>query len=259
MSQLRIQNARVVAYRALSLGALLKRGELELAVQENYQWSRQNRRRKQGTPEQEALDNQLHEWLLNENIVDYLSDMEYQLLSKPLGTWSERTLTTVSWRTEALGTMLWTLNRIDKLPDYDTQFDISDILEPLDIFTPTIDFIWMASLRSDDELTQARDQAEMWNWRSRARELQRMGVKPPEGVSFQEIIRLTTERAYNDKLIAQTIKGDFPAYGKSYTELNPDEYALVSSIAYERNSALSWICEITSEWESIRIDQGGYR
>ena len=30
---------------------------------------------------------------------------------------------------------------------------------------------------------------------------------------------------------------------------------VVSNIAYERYSALSWLCELTAEWESIRIDR----
>ena len=39
MSQLRIQDARAVAYRALCLGALVKRGEIEVAVQDVDEWS----------------------------------------------------------------------------------------------------------------------------------------------------------------------------------------------------------------------------
>ena len=242
MSQLRIQDARAVAYRALSMGALLKRGKLEVSTQDY------------STQTDVASHQKLNHWLITENIQSHLSETEQYLLAKPLGTWSERTLTMVGWRTEALGTMLWALNRLDDLPAYDTQFEIDTILAPLDIFQPTIDFIWLASLRSDEDLPQSRDQAELWNWRSRARELERMGVRPPEGVSFNEIIRFTTERAYQNGHIPMPIYGDFPVFDKSYAHLNPDEYALVSSIAYERYSALSWVCEITSEWESIRID-----
>lgn len=242
MSQLRIQDARAVAYRALCMGALLKRGKLEFLVQE------------QPTPLDVEYHQQLNHWLVAENILSHLSETEQYLLAKPLGTWSERTLIMVGWRTEALGTMLWALNRLDDLPAYDTQFEIDTILAPLDIFQPTIDFIWLATLRADYDLQQSRDQAELWNWRSRARELERMGVRPPEGVSFNEIIRFTTERAYQNGHIPTPIHGDFPVFNKSYAYLNHDEYALVSSIAYERYSALSWICEITSEWESIHID-----
>ncbi|GAB5492205.1 MAG: hypothetical protein Phog2KO_24200 [Phototrophicaceae bacterium] len=242
MSQLQIQDARAVAYRALCMGALLKRGKLEVSAQDGL--------KNADTKYHIALN----QWLIDENILQYLSETEQFLLAKPLGTWSDRTLTMVGWRTEALGVMLWSLNRLDTLPSYDTQFETHDILEPLDIANPTIDFIWLANLRSDYDLRQGRDQAELWNWRSRARELQRMGVRPPEGVSFNEIIRFTTERAHRNGHIPNPIQDDFPVFNKPYAYLNPDEYALLSSIAYERYSALSWICEISSEWESIHID-----
>ena len=150
--------------------------------------------------------------------------------------------------------MLWALNRIDVIPHYGTQFEPEDILPPLDLLHPTIDFIWLADLRSEQVLSHARDQAELWNWRSRASELQRMGVRPPEGVTFREIIRFTAERAYEEGHISKPIAGDFPVFRKSYAQLNTDETNLLSGIAYERNSALSWICEITSEWEGIQID-----
>lgn len=254
MSQLRIQDARAVAYRALCLGALLKRTELERSIQDIDEWSVFDEVRQQFISKQEQQNEKLQQWLVDEHISEHLSETERHLLARPLGKWSERTLITVGWRSESLGTMLRALNRLDIIPAYDTQFDLDAILATLDIFQPTIDFIWMATLRPDYELRDERDRAELWNWRSRARELNRMGVRPPEGVTFKEIIQFTAERAYRDGYIDAPISGDFPVLNESYAILTADEYTLLSAIAYERNSALSWICEISSEWESIRID-----
>ncbi|MEO1287138.1 MAG: DUF4272 domain-containing protein [Chloroflexota bacterium] len=254
MSQLRNQDARIVAYRTLSLGALLKRTELEITLQNVDDWQLSDSERDDIVETQFDLNHQLHHWLHNENITPHLSETEQYLLEKRLGTWSERTLSTVGWRTEALGSMLWALNRLDEIPAYDTQFDPADLLAPLDILNPTIDFIWLANLHPDITLSQARDQAESWNWRSRARELKQMGVRPPEGVTFNQIIRFTAERAYSNGYIPEPIAGDFPVLGKSYALLTIDEYSILSAIAYERYTAFSWLCEITSEWESIRID-----
>lgn len=254
MSQLQIQDARAVAYRALCLGALLKRAELEISIQERDEWSVSDKVQQHFIYKQEQASEKLNRWLIDEHISEYLSETERYLLTKPLGKWSERTLISVGWRTESLGTMLWALNRLDTIPDYDIQFDLDSLLVTLDIFQPTIDFIWMATLRPDYELTEERDRAELWNWRSRARELNRMGVRPPEGVTFNEIIRLTAERAYQDGHIDAPISGDFPVLNKAYAYLTVDEYTLLSAIAYERYSALSWVCEISSDWESIRID-----
>jgi hypothetical protein len=255
MSQLRIQDARAVAYRALCLGALLQRAEFELAVKNIDDWSVFEEVREHILTKHQSLNERLLKWLKDEQVERHLSEAERQLLQKPLGTWSERTLISVRWRTEALGTILWILHRYEEFPNYDKQFKQTDILTPLDIFNSTIDFIWMANLQAAQVLQARRDQAELWNWRSRARELERMGVRPPEGVTFSEIIRLTAERAHENGHIPTPIQGDFPTLNKAYADLTDDEYALMSGIAYERYSALNWVCEITNEWESIRIDR----
>jgi hypothetical protein len=171
-----------------------------------------------------------------------------------MGTWSERALISVGWRIEALGIMLWVLNRIDMIPMYDDQFTRHEAFAPLDLMNSTIDFIWMASLRHEKELQLARDCAEQWNWRSRARELQRFGVHPPEGLTFTDVIRMTAERAVKNRYLDNLIDGDFPAFGKAYHALSEDEYTLTSAIAYERYSALNWVCEMSNDWENIRID-----
>ena len=88
MSQLQIQDARAVAYRALCMGALLKRGELEVSAQDSLKTA--------DTKYHIALN----QWLIDENILQHLSETEQFLLAKPLGTWSDRTLTMVGWRTE---------------------------------------------------------------------------------------------------------------------------------------------------------------
>ncbi|MGJ3241125.1 MAG: DUF4272 domain-containing protein [Anaerolineae bacterium] len=254
MSQLRIQDARAVAYRALCIGAILKRLELEKAMKAVDEWAVFDEVRQHFINKQNHHHHQLEHWLLNEGLSAHLCETERFVLSRPLGSWSERTTLAVRWRTEALGMMLWALNRLDDIPAYDTPFDLDTMLVVLDIYHPTIDFIWLATLRPDFELARRRDQAEVWHWRSRARELKQMGVRPPEGVSFDEIIQLTAEQAYRNGHIERPINGDFPAMNTAYADLDTDEYAILSALTYERNSAISWICEISNEWENIRID-----
>lgn len=249
------QDARAVAYRALCLGALLQRAEFELALQNTHEIILFEDIRQQVVQKHHDFNKRLLDWLDNEKLAARLSDNERYLLQKPLGSWSEKALISVGWRFEALGVMLWALQRLESIPAYDEQFDPEIILEPLDICNPTIDFIWLANLRPDDELRQALDQAELWNWRSRVTELERMGVRPPQGVSFREIIRVTAEGAYLNQHIPQPIQGDFPVYGKAYIDLSYDEYTLTSAIAYERYFSLNWVCELTSEWEKVRVDR----
>ena len=254
MSQLRIQDSRAVAYRALCLGALLKRGEWELAVQNADERFIFDDVREHVLRKHQQLNDRLLKWLSAEKIMPHLSPSEQTILHRPFGSWTERTLFSVGWRTEALGMMLWALKRIETIPAYDDQFHPSEMIVPLDVLHPTIDFIWTAALRPVRELRRARDCAEQWNWRSRATELERMGVRPPEGVTFSDVIRFTAERALKHGHLSYLIHGDFPAFGKAYVDLTEDEYNLTSSIAYERYFALNWVCELSSSWEGIRID-----
>ncbi|MDQ7027354.1 MAG: DUF4272 domain-containing protein [Anaerolineae bacterium] len=254
MSQLCIQDSRTVAYRALCLGTLLKRREWELAVQNSGERFIFDGVRDHVLQQYQQFNADLLKWLAAEKIMPHLSKSEQRILNQPFATWSERTLTCIGWRIEALGILLWALKRVDTIPAYDDQFILKALLEPLDLLNPTIDFIWLASLRPAEELQIARDCAEQWNWRSRATELERMGVRPPDGVTFSDVIRFTAERAIENRLLSYLIQGDFPAFAKAYVDLTDDEYALTSAIAYERYFALNWVCELSTSWEGIRID-----
>ncbi|QPC82726.1 DUF4272 domain-containing protein [Phototrophicus methaneseepsis] len=256
MDEPRIQNARAVAYRALCLGAILKRGEFEITLQgldDDYALPEDARRHM--TSKHHDLNDQLYKWVDDENLTQYLIDTERTLLQKPLGSWRERTIISMSWRVESLGVMLWALRYLDSIPPFDVQFEPDDVLYPLDVLTPTVDFVWRAQLRPARTLIQMRDRAEGWNWRARATELERLGVQPPNGVPFREIIHETAHKARDKGHVPYLIDNDFPAFGKPFAELDSEQYALVSNIAYERYTALSWLCELSAAWEGIRIDR----
>ncbi len=243
----------MVAYRALCLGALLKRSVIEAAVQRLQRHSSLTDKQ-QLIARQHVAHKTLLRWILAEHLEQHLSRAERLLIEKPLASWSERTLMYAVRRAESLGVMLWALRFIETIPAYDTLFEMASVLQPLDIFTPTIDFIWQAGLRSVDELSTMRDTAELWNWRSRAAELQRLGVQPPAGTTFSDIIRDTLQTAYLRQQVPAPIEGDFPVFGKAYSRMTHAEYLLVSHIAAERYLALNWLCELSSEWESLSVD-----
>lgn len=243
----------MTAYRALCLGALLKRSVIEAAVQ-RLQRHTTITNKPQLIARQHVAYKTLLRWLATEHLDQHLSRAERLLIEKPLASWSERTLMFAIRRAESLGVMLWALRFIETIPAYDTLFDMATVLQPLDILTPTIDFIWQAGLRPVDELSAMRDTAELWNWRSRASELQRLGVQPPVGTTFSDIIRETTHTAYTRHQLPTPIEGDFPVFGKAYSQMTHAEYLLVSHIAAERYLALNWICELSSEWESISVE-----
>lgn len=254
MNQTGVQSGRTAAYRALCLGALLKRSELEQAVH-----------KLQSEPIPEGVrrfiksrhwsDNQrLLHWVSDEALDAYLTRAERVLLGRALGAWSDHARTLAAWRSEALGVILWALRFIEHVPTFDSRFDLHVVMSPLEVLTPTIDFVWQAGLRPVEDLRRLREVAELWHWRSKAAELQRLGIKPQDGVNFSDIIRITAEQASQDRLLPPPINGDFPAFGRAYRDLTTEQATFVSHIAHERSAALNWLCELSSEWESLPLD-----
>lgn len=253
MSDNRIQDAREVAYRALCLAALLKRGELEIALQNMGDIFIPEDLQPQIIARYHDVNDQLHQWLVDERIEAHLSQTERMLLSRPLSTWTERMIVYVSWQVESLGVMLWALDIFDNMPEFDIQFEPVDVLFPLDVLTPTIDFMWRATLRPADALRRMRDKAELWHWRSRVIELSRLGVRPHNGHSFDTIVRDMARQGVEDGRLQHLIDDDFPAFNKAYADLTPEEYAIVSAITQRRVHALNWLCELSAVWESIEV------
>lgn len=254
MSEMRIQDERDVAFRALCLGVLLKRSEFEITVQNLNEYGFTPAVRQQIINKHHILNSHLLKWVKKEKLNEHLSQREQDLLKRPLGTWSERLVIHTGWRVESLGVILWALGILDEIPPFDTQFDPDIVMRPLDLLTPTIDFIWCATLRPPAELATWRDIAELWNWRSRVSELERMGVKPQQGVTFRDIIRATAEKAQRLGGFDYLQSDDFPAFGRAYAQLDAEEYDLISSIANERYFALNWLCELSSTWEQVPVD-----
>lgn len=255
MTESAAQSAQTVAYRALCLGALLKRGELEITLQNLRDYALAPHIEAQIEARHTEINVQLLQWLKDERLSQHLTSTESYLLKQPLKTWTERIIINTSWRIESLGVILWALNVLEEMPAFDTQFEPHEVLAPLQILTPSIDFVWCATLRSDEALRDMRERAESWLWRSRALELERLGIAPRTGISFSEIVRYMVEKGWQEGQLPAPIQGDFPAFGKPYARLNHDEYTLISSITHERFFILNWLCELNVEWESIPVDR----
>ncbi len=249
-----LQEARLVALRALCVGALLTRHELELRVKSLSEYPISEEDLRTLLEKRQAANDRLWRWLAQEKLLQHLTSAERNLLEKPLGSWSARALTMTSWRAETLGMLMWALRLVETIPTYDTPFESDELLAPLDIFGQTIDLLWMAQLRPTDQLYRMRDTAEMWAWRARAAELQLMGIRPTEGVDFRDVIRTTAEQAYADGTLPAPIDGDFPVFGKSFATVSNDEFELVRGIASERYQIMAWLTEQTVEWDSLPVD-----
>ena len=110
-----------------------------------------------------------HRWLIREQLTAALSIQERALLAKALTDWTERDALGASWRSEALGVLLWALSALDEMPPYDERFERLPAFVPL--LAPTADFRRTANLRSAEDIGRGRDLAERWHARARTRQL----------------------------------------------------------------------------------------
>jgi hypothetical protein len=150
------------------------------------------------------------------------------------------------WHGEALGTLLWALGLAD-LPDYDEPFDHQALLKiELD----------GARLRDGDELERERATARLWHWRARTTLVQDdPSVELPERWnSFDQLVAATAMRGFEEGLLPAPIRGDFPAFGRVYRNLSPEQHSEALSIAAERHHALQWLCGAGSSWEDVPLD-----
>src|SRR5207245_1634446 len=229
-----------VAQRALCLEALLVRESLEESINVK-------------TPSAGAsvleLSGRLNSWLAKEGISIYLSPREKDLVAKPLGSWTTEEIVTASWRSEALGVILWALSSIERVPPYDTEFPKSQILARVDLGARSNGFAAKIRLKPPRDVSQERNIAELWHWRARTAELQRKGVGPPAGWTFQQVIAQSARQAYQNRLISKPLEDDFSLFGKSYARLSEEEYHKAASISLERHFALNWLCGYSENWD----------
>ena len=206
--------------------------------------------------EASQVPSELNQWLLQERLTQELSPQERRWMKIPIGRWSERDILDAWWRREGLLVLLWSMQVIDSLPDADTQLNLDDLLRSACLLKDTREFRRTTKLRNSDEINKARDIAELWLWRARTTQLQDSDKSSSEpGMSKNElqlIVRLAAEAGERDGMFKCT-RGDFPCFGKSFSELSADEWSLIHSISIERRYALNWLCH-GAEWDDVKTD-----
>lgn len=194
-------------------------------------------------------------------VFEALTASERELSEATLITITEEQQINASWWLEGAAMLAWALGAIEELPPFDLQVEpelLGRIPNPSSLAT----FRNEARLRPVEELEAARSAAELWNWRSRTRELQQSGFTMPEELkkpgmsSLDDVVRLTTAHAMQEGTIARAIDGDFGARGKAYGALSDDEWHEVRSVAVERHRALNWLCGRAPDnaWDATPID-----
>jgi len=179
---------------------------------------------------------------------------EQKIIRKPTEM-TPQTMVDISWMAESEECLLWALGLIDGIPPWDTQADVEHLKK---LPEGTIaELMTSAELRPAEEISEQREIAELWHWRSRTRKLQEGSspVELPDGLTFSEIVRMSAERAESDGLFI-SIDGDFPAFGRAYSSISPEEWSIATSIAMERHKALNWLCGFApgNRWDETPTD-----
>jgi hypothetical protein len=122
-----------------------------------------------------------------------------------------------------------------------------------------VDAVWrgeaLGTLRDQDEIALEQDAARLWHWRARTTEVQAGGhVAAGRYASFDQLIAATAMRGYEQGLLPAPLRGDFPAYGKIYRHLGPEQLAEAHSIAAERQHALNWVAGAGESWDDVPLD-----
>ena len=119
-----------------------------------------------------------------ENVIDFLkanllwdkvSPEEKEIFQKEELT--DQEIANVSWRSEAVWLLLWTINRVDKLELPTDQIEISEIVSRLPKFiTDTKEFIETAIVRPTTEILDASDLIYRLHWATRNADLNNQSI-----------------------------------------------------------------------------------
>jgi hypothetical protein len=150
------------------------------------------------------------------------------------------------WQAEGLGMLLWALGLVE-LPPFDRPFDHERLLET---------GVAEGMLRPAEEIVHARETARLWHWRARTTLIraEHEPELPASWQSYEQLVAATAMRGHDRGLLPRPVRGDFPAFGTGYRELEPDQYAEALSIAYERHRALNWLCGAGTSWDETPTD-----
>lgn len=232
----------VVLRHVVSYGSLLP---LPDSVRSNSLWWTDAEKREFSRDSQRSRD---EFWKRLGPYRKHLSPKETVFSRMTLDSVADQPIVDAGWRIESLLTLLWALNVVDRLPDYDVQAhpDMMNGFRDAEMD----EFVRGAELRPREEIDHARDVAESWHWRSRTRGLIEDGAEFPKDpqlaaagfYSFDDIVRKTAALHADDGTFSAMIDEDYPALGKAYRDLTAEEWWNVRSVTMERHFALNWLC-----------------
>lgn len=228
-----------VARRALALYAMLMR----INIEHSWGWGEEEI----SEDEADVMRDRLLTWLDDEGILSYTDELEMEIIEAEIGELTEWQIRDVSYRLEALGVLMWALERLEDLAAYDEGFLDEEVLAELPNLEGTIDdFLDYASLRAEDELLLERQVCELWGFRIKQIE--------NEAGKLSDQTREKIARARKKGIVTQLAQDDLVAFGKPVHRLSEDEIEELRIVATERMKAFNWLFGLGDSWERTSGD-----
>ena len=185
-----------------------------------------------------------------------MTDDEWAFIQSTPLQWEPQRVIDASWRVESAAALLWALELIPELTPFDAAAGQA-ILKHVPTQDPS-GFVMNAKLMAPERIDRKREEADLWHWRSRTRQLAELGVRPqvPNMETFEDVIAFVTKDLKEKGILKETIDDDFPTRGQSYANLPAAEWAEVRSITTERLRGLNWLCGYAPEnrWDETPTD-----
>lgn len=245
--------ADVVAARALMVGALLRRAEMESAP---------------NTVRSTALAG----WVEDNGLFGNLGAEGAELFDAAPGAWTDEDVDAVSWTTEELQTLLWALNQAE-FPALETRAEAEPLLAKLPIEKPIDAYLTGAKLRDLHELEVKRALYEALLEAVRSEAYARSIAEDPSGlegddeleellasiesdgfdraaaaakgkaVEAQEGLRFWSRSLLNDLFETGSPHLDSKIDSAALVGMEEHRLALLLGLAHARAEALAWLTE----------------
>lgn len=126
----------------------------------------------------ETPPTRIRTWVNDKQVAQYFSAEERKFFFSDAITDKQRN--NFSWKTEALGVLLWALSGMKCMPSLDEKVDLSKIDMVKDVIERTSEFLDDSALRGDEEIQDLEDSMRDAQWLARDAKIH--GKTPPADV-----------------------------------------------------------------------------
>lgn len=230
LPEYRVQEAQLVARRALALSAYCCRGYIDKG---------------KGNADAESLRERLIQWLARFDLMGQLGPAESEAVRAPLGSLRPGLATRITWEVEGLAVLAWALGR-GACPEHDGEVDPYATTDSVGLLADDADTaIVTAKLRGNEELLAYREL--MYAVHCRVRDFQRNGSRKDFACWIEpkwlDLLHIDTTRVIADD--------DLGFGGQPIGSLSADKVARYEwSIAEQHRASIWLVGEERNHWET---------